>query len=218
MIITCPQCSARFAVKTEAIGEKGRRVKCAKCAHAWFQAPDVEALAALVAAAPQEPPVAVEPIPQGSNVPVVHNHGMPLFAKFGLAAASFAFMLGMVIVNANSILPGFSSFYGAFGIYDSKQLALSDVTIQKIEDGNNQDIVVSGKIINESDKPKHLPNIRLTVLNANHEKIKTITLDSEGAKIEPGEGIDFQNRIARINKDSTTVVMDLGNSLDLASR
>ena len=36
MIITCPNCAARFNLKDELLGDKGRNVKCAKCAHRWF--------------------------------------------------------------------------------------------------------------------------------------------------------------------------------------
>lgn len=39
MIIDCPNCSARFVVKTEDIGENGRQVKCSKCGHKWFKEP-----------------------------------------------------------------------------------------------------------------------------------------------------------------------------------
>lgn len=39
MMLVCPECSASYAVPDKAIGEKGRTVKCAKCAHTWFQEP-----------------------------------------------------------------------------------------------------------------------------------------------------------------------------------
>jgi predicted Zn finger-like uncharacterized protein len=218
MIIICPQCTARFAVKAEAIGEKGRKVKCAKCAHSWFQAPDAEALAAIAAANVQPEPEVIAPIPQGSNVPVVTKKPSPIFGKIIAAAACFAFMLFTSLINANSILPKMAGVYGMFGIYDSKDLALSDVVVKKVEDGNYQNLMVAGKIINSSDTPKHLPNVRVIIYDKDREKLKTITLDSEGVLVNPGEGIDFQNQVPRIPASSTTVVMDLGNSLDLASR
>ncbi|MBL4721762.1 MAG: zinc-ribbon domain-containing protein, partial [Alphaproteobacteria bacterium] len=40
MLISCPNCSARFKIKAELLGEQGRNVKCAKCAQRWFATPD----------------------------------------------------------------------------------------------------------------------------------------------------------------------------------
>jgi predicted Zn finger-like uncharacterized protein len=224
MIIVCPECTARFAVKAEAIGVKGRKVKCAKCAHAWFQAPDAEALVILADAAPVptpapvEEPVVAAPIPEGSNVPAVQKEESKIFDKLYFAAAVVVFIFILSLVNANSILPNLSGYYSFFGIYDSKDVALSDVSVQKVEDGQFQDLVVSGKIVNQSDKAKRLPNVRVIIYGEGNESLKSITLDSEGKEVAPGEGIDFQNRLVRIPKNSAKVVMDLGNSLDLASR
>ncbi len=39
MIITCPSCNARFRLADDALGEKGRRLKCSRCQHSWHQAP-----------------------------------------------------------------------------------------------------------------------------------------------------------------------------------
>ena len=35
MILSCPNCAARFKVKPEALGTQGRTVKCAKSSHKW---------------------------------------------------------------------------------------------------------------------------------------------------------------------------------------
>ena len=39
MKIKCPNCSTSYEIKVESIGEKGRSVRCAKCATRWFVAP-----------------------------------------------------------------------------------------------------------------------------------------------------------------------------------
>lgn len=39
MIITCPECSKKYSVKTEAIGPKGRTVRCKSCGNSWHQDP-----------------------------------------------------------------------------------------------------------------------------------------------------------------------------------
>src|SRR5215471_20092915 len=43
MLIVCPKCSASYEVKAEAIGDKGRTVRCVHCRTEWFvTAPLVE--------------------------------------------------------------------------------------------------------------------------------------------------------------------------------
>ncbi len=43
MILTCPECSARYVVDPTALLPNGRRVRCAKCTHSWKEpAPHVD--------------------------------------------------------------------------------------------------------------------------------------------------------------------------------
>lgn len=39
MELNCPNCTTHFSVPDEAIGPKGRKLKCAKCGHTWRQLP-----------------------------------------------------------------------------------------------------------------------------------------------------------------------------------
>ncbi len=39
MILTCPACQTRFNVPITALGEKGRKVRCANCGNSWHQLP-----------------------------------------------------------------------------------------------------------------------------------------------------------------------------------
>ena len=39
MIISCPECTARFLVEAAALGATGRMVRCGKCAHTWPESP-----------------------------------------------------------------------------------------------------------------------------------------------------------------------------------
>lgn len=40
MILTCPQCAARFSLEAELLAPNGRKVRCAACKHVWHQLPD----------------------------------------------------------------------------------------------------------------------------------------------------------------------------------
>jgi len=39
MLITCPNCGTNFSIPDAALGTDGRKLKCAKCGHKWFQTP-----------------------------------------------------------------------------------------------------------------------------------------------------------------------------------
>jgi predicted Zn finger-like uncharacterized protein len=61
MIISCPNCSTRFRLNADLLGDAGRNVKCAKCAHRWFAEPN--ALSAEPAPAKAAPPPPARPPP-----------------------------------------------------------------------------------------------------------------------------------------------------------
>lgn len=71
MQVSCPQCQARFAVPDAALGIDGRTVKCARCAHKWFQKP-----------APAATPTPPKPKPAPAPKPAVKT-------DFGLDDSSF---------------------------------------------------------------------------------------------------------------------------------
>jgi predicted Zn finger-like uncharacterized protein len=68
MILTCPECSTRFQIPAESLGE-GRRVRCSRCSHRWFQAPEAEEPAAEAAPSTPEPP-SPEPEDEAAAAPV----------------------------------------------------------------------------------------------------------------------------------------------------
>ncbi|ARJ68142.1 hypothetical protein WV31_12285 [Magnetospirillum sp. ME-1] len=62
MLITCPACATNFSIPDSALGTSGRKLKCAKCAHKWFQTPlpmddDTDLDLAGPSFAPPEPPM-----------------------------------------------------------------------------------------------------------------------------------------------------------------
>jgi len=70
MIITCPECSKKYSVKTEAIGPKGRTVRCKSCGNSWHQ----------------DPPGAKKPAPQPA---APENDLPPPFNQEGSLGADF---------------------------------------------------------------------------------------------------------------------------------
>jgi len=42
MQVTCPSCSTKYELTTQALGEVGRSVRCKRCGHKWFQTPETD--------------------------------------------------------------------------------------------------------------------------------------------------------------------------------
>ncbi|OIQ97134.1 hypothetical protein GALL_208330 [mine drainage metagenome] len=63
MIVTCPSCATHFSVPEEALGPRGRTLRCARCGHKWHQDPLVPAdeVPLEMAPAPAARPVAPRP-------------------------------------------------------------------------------------------------------------------------------------------------------------
>ncbi len=55
MILGCPECHTRFAIDAQALRPDGRRVKCGKCDHIWFEEPPPPSSAEPLSVPPLEP-------------------------------------------------------------------------------------------------------------------------------------------------------------------
>ncbi len=103
MILTCPACSTDYRLDPSRLGGDGRRVRCAKCAHTWFQKP-LEDTAKPVEPSPLTagPP----PVPEGSEPSALARRrqaravGWAMFAIIVLALAVGGVIARMEIVNA----------------------------------------------------------------------------------------------------------------------
>lgn len=75
MILTCPQCNARYLLPAQTLAPEGRRVKCSSCGEIWRETPDSAEIGASAAQSPEvldhaavpadSAPAPVEDIPEG---------------------------------------------------------------------------------------------------------------------------------------------------------
>jgi predicted Zn finger-like uncharacterized protein len=77
MVVTCPNCRARYAVDPQKIGLSGRTVQCARCSHRWFEKVERPPPAPVPAPAPEIAPPVDESAPASASVPADENTAPP---------------------------------------------------------------------------------------------------------------------------------------------
>lgn len=211
MILQCNECMARYLCPDQAIGAKGRTVRCAKCGYQWFQEPTEETRASvndldqMLNEINQRP----KPIPRGSNLPKIPvqpvgvAHKLATVATAGLAVALILLM----------------SMPSVFGFTRSKGLVLADVGILRVANKDSTSYQLSGKIANASDKPLPVPTLRVTLVDDNGNALQYWDFTGDPAMIKPGKNTPFStgDLEMRFSKGSRFVV-ELGNAMELALR
>lgn len=217
MQIQCTQCSARYVVPDQAIGDKGRTVRCAGCHHSWFVAPPSgleKPLAGLEAAMKEAPPPQAKPIPKGSNLPVVKHPPVPAGIKasvFGFAAIAAALLL--LVLKP-----------GMYGYPPSKGLALAEVNmLSRLDDRSPENrrpiYEISGKILNTTEETLPVPVLRITLTDKEGTPLQYWDFSEAGRTLEGGKNIPFTTGPLDIKfTQPSRFIVELGNEMELAMR
>ncbi len=229
MIIACPSCETRFEVNAAAFPPGGRKVKCARCAHIWHASPSDEArpIPAIAAAARAEPraeaapsdtiaPPTVVPTPEdapaemiwaGSDIPPRRSGRL---ATIGLAAACVALVAAGLYVFRDTVVayvPGAGPAYAALGLpvdVTGLDLAIEAQAMSAAGDGATT-LVVTGSIANATDRERHVPQIRATLLSKERAELHSWTFDVGVASLKPGERYEFRQELAQPPADTYQV-------------
>lgn len=212
MILQCSECKARYLVPDQAIGAKGRQVRCAKCGHSWFEAPppaakdpaleDLDKLLDEINARPK-------PIPKGSNLPKIPFEPASIIQK-GFTGFMLIAAIGLVLLIAAP---------GLLGLPSSKGLVLADVGIIRVARDQQTSYQINGKIANMSSVAKTVPTLRVTLVDTEGKSLQYWDFGGDATTIDPGKSIPFAtgDLELRFSKGSRFVV-EVGNPLELALR
>jgi predicted Zn finger-like uncharacterized protein len=99
MVVTCPNCRARYAVDPLKIGPGGRTVQCARCDQRWFEKVESAPPADETVAVPEPPPapeVVIRPTTSGASLPAV----IPPKPPFPWARVIAVAVLVLVLIGA----------------------------------------------------------------------------------------------------------------------
>lgn len=224
MILTCPQCATRYQIEDGKFPPGGRKVRCAKCGHQWFQEPP---------AAEPEPGVTADgnatsppaPLPSaGSSSPspeadrrtaltapsdVAAQTAATSPAKppgertavaagwIGLAAILFLIVWGGVRYRdaIASAWPQTSSVYALLGLpVNARGLAFTEVNYRRGTEAGQQVLTVQGNVVNVSGRELAVPQIEVTLTDNDRRQIDRWLFSAGVPRLKPGQKIAFATR------------------------
>ncbi|MGB4106890.1 MAG: zinc-ribbon domain-containing protein [Alphaproteobacteria bacterium] len=202
MILTCPQCATRYLLPAHTLAPEGRRVKCSSCKEVWFQLPDTSEIET-----PRsdfdEIPHGVRPLPEGANLPTLQEEEQlppdPRARAAGYAAAAavfFAIFGGLLLLQGPIIKnwPFSKSFYAMLGhefTVPGQGLAFDALAVQAASDSAGEKILITGKIVNPSEKGESVPMIEAQMVSAQGEVLERWVIRPPAPEIAAQADLSF---------------------------
>lgn len=242
MILSCNNCGAKFKVSDDAIGPEGRNVRCSACAYEWFQegsmgakkpepAPVQETPAAPAPAAPAEveekKPIKTELRPTTTK-PEPQRLYQKTWLLYLLKSTSLIAFILLIFVLAITYRPQIikrfpesSALFEAIHLHDVSNLKFDfvDCTLNKEQDeGQDSDSVeLNVKVVakNTGKTSQLLDVVRFSVYTKDKTFIGNYTMHIN-KQVEAGKEEVIEGRLNRIPKEVTFVIIEMGNSFNLA--
>lgn len=205
MIVSCPTCSTRYTLSDASLGADGRKVRCAKCGHIWWQRPEMDVgFGGDLGDAPTEIRPARPSKGAKAGKPV---SGKPHFSRpdkttlIGFAVLGFA----LVAVGAGGFLardalvrawPPLALLYDTVGLTvepPGAGLHLQNVRSEQKTEGGATVLIVEGQVVNGSDAPRPVPLLRATSLGGDHTPLQSWSFAASAEQLLPGEVATFRH-------------------------
>ncbi|ABV73119.1 hypothetical protein A1E_00855 [Rickettsia canadensis str. McKiel] len=203
MYITCPNCQTKFIVTSNQIGINGRRVKCSKCSHLWYQKLDYNTSKLNDC----KDKVNTETITNhyNANVPVILPC-IPPKKKYNIFPILWThfiiFCLVILLVDSFKFL----------GKYD--QLKIEQINLGKSLHIGRMRIFY--KLSNESDYLISDPIIKVRVMDTNNQALdEYISITRLQTKIPAKQAIYLEMNLAGIPITAKYINIAIGNRLGL---
>jgi len=218
MILSCPNCSARFLINANALQPTGREVRCGRCRHQWFATPpepdplELEDEAPPKPSAPPplppplaEPAAAIEPrpIPKGSNLPVIakqKRRGVGTILGW-VALVLVVIALGVAIAERDTVMaryPETRPLYGAVGFETpplGSGLAITDETCSRTMQEGLPVLICEGRLRNNTKYEQPVPGLRGALLDAGGHELQAWTFAVSTPKLGPNQSVPFRTEV-----------------------
>jgi predicted Zn finger-like uncharacterized protein len=234
MIVTCPSCGVRYLVDARALGAKGRTVRCARCAHSWYEdtppPSELEAAAAAAAAAadptkPAPPPLQPPPPPRVPPLTAEQRVQLPALParrrRWGagpaiwslavlalLAAVAYAAVIDRDRVVG--ILPAAASLYSSLGLKTGVSglgLELRNLTTNRETANGLPTLVIGGEVRNVSGSARTVPKLVVILRDRGDHDLQDQTVDAPVDRLQPGESAPFHTVITQPAEAASDIIV-----------
>ena len=219
MILTCPNCAARYLVGAAQIGLNGRMVRCGKCHHSWFESADqvpvwVEspaaegepAPAAATAAAAVELPTAppeLRPIPPGSNLPALPGRTRRRSHALGwlvLILALAGALYGGYVERANIITlwPPAARLYMLLHLMPAggaTGLEIRGVATERVSEDGVPVLHITGEVANVAGEARDIPLIAAVLKDGRQQNLQQWIFRPAETRLAPGAATRFSTKV-----------------------
>ncbi len=210
MYISCPNCQTKFIVSNNQIGINGRRVKCSKCSHIWYQKLDYKT--SKLGAFDKDKVEAVKtPIKNGysnqfsANVPVILPYITPKqkFSVFPLLWTSFIiFCLAILLLDSFKFLSK----------YD--QLKIEEIKLGSSH--REWTVKMFYKLSNNSDYLISNPLIKVRAMDYKNKALdEYVSITKLKAKILPKQNVYVEMEVKGLPVTTKYINVTVGNRLGL---
>jgi predicted Zn finger-like uncharacterized protein len=191
VILTCSKCATRYHVDPASLGSEGRVVRCAGCGHRWTAKPPADAPKVLDLKTPNTAAWRAAAAARRRSSP-------PMVAW--LALALLVLVLASAVIGRNEIVARFpesATIYRVLGLPLAVRpgLEFEQVTSERVVEGGVAVLVFEGEIVNQSKEPRHVPPIRVILLDDGGRQLQREIFSSKETSLDAGGKTTFSGRL-----------------------
>jgi predicted Zn finger-like uncharacterized protein len=224
MIVTCPACSTRYLVDPRALGESGRLVRCASCAHTWHQEPAEDAPRRVDLPPPEPPPIAAPEMTLRSAGRVQLPALTPPRRRVS-AAGWVAYLIVLAGILAGGLWltrdqlvsrwPAMARYYQMIGIpveTAEGSFDFHNVTPTRDTENGLPTLVIQGDVVNVSKVARRVPKLKVTLLDGSNHELQSWEFTVSDDRLLPGASIPFRTSIAQPNEAATMIKVSVASN------